>query len=221
MYNYFENKQLLKKIQTTCSEIVKQVEEGLRIQGINSQVFLIGSGGRNMVMQNENQPIDLDYNLNILSCDDFNNCQEIKEKVRKTFNKVMRKNNLDDVDDSTSSLTTKKYYLESNPEVKFSIDLAIVTRDAAGNWYRLKHEKTGYSYNDKYYWNEAPNSKEYNIKALRIKEAQCWQLVREQYKKIKNKYLTNNDYDHPSFVCYIEAVNNVYNQLKQKRVIKN
>lgn len=221
MYNYFEDKQLLKSIQSTCSRIVKEVEEELRIQGINSQVFLIGSGGRNMVMQNENQPIDLDYNLNILSCDDFSNCQEIKEKVRKTFNKVMRKNNLGDVDDSTSSLTTKKYYLESNPEVEFSIDLAIVTRDAAGNWYRLKHEKTGYSYNDKYYWNEAPNSKEYNIKALRIKEVQCWQLVREQYKKIKNRYLTNNDYDHPSFVCYIEAVNNVYNQLKQKKAIKN
>ncbi len=220
MYNYFEDKQLLGKIQTNCSEIVKEVEDELRSQGLNSQVFLIGSGGRNMVMQNENEPIDFDYNLNVLSCDDFNNCKEIKELVRKTFNKVMRKNDLDDVDDSTSSLTTKKYHLVSNPEIEFSIDLAIVAMDNDGKWYRLKHEKTGYSSNDRYYWNEAPNSKGYNDKAIKIKQVQCWELVREQYKNIKNKYLTSNDHDHPSFICYIEAVNNVYNHLRQKNIIK-
>lgn len=220
MYNYFEDKQLLRKIQSNCSGIVKEVEEELRNQGLNSQVFLIGSGGRNMVMQNENEPIDFDYNLNVLSCDDINNCKEIKELVRKTFNKVMRRNNLDDVDDSTSSLTTKKYHLVSNPEIEFSIDLAVVTMDNSGEWYRLKHEKTGYSYNDRYYWNEVPNSKGYNDKAIKIKQVQCWELVREQYKNIKNKYLTSNDHDHPSFICYIEAVNNVYNHLRQKNIIK-
>ena len=39
-------------------------------------------------------------------------------------------------------------------------------------------------------------------------------LTREQYKRIKNKYLTSNDYNHSSFICYIEAVNNVYNSRK-------
>ena len=32
-----------------------------------------------------------------------------------------------------------------------------------------------------------------------------------QYLNIKNRYLRQNDHDHPSFICYIEAVNNVYN----------
>lgn len=220
MYKYFEDKQLLKTIQAECSQIVKEVEDELRTQGLNSQVFLVGSGGRNMVMQNENEPIDFDYNLNVLSCDDINNCMEIKELVRKSFNKVMRRKGLKDVDDSTSSLTTKKLYLESNPEIEFSIDLAIVTMNTNGKWYRLKHEKTGYFYDDRYYWNEAPNSKGYNEKAIKIKKAQCWELVREEYKNIKNKYLTCNDHDHPSFICYIEAVNNVYNHLRQKHIIK-
>ncbi len=220
MYSYFENKQLLKEIQSSCSSLVKKVEKELRNHGLNSQVFLIGSGGRNMVMQNEKESIDFDYNLNILSCNDIKNCQEIKELVRKTFNKVMKKNYLDDVDDSTSSLTTKKLCFKTNLDIEFSIDLAIVAMDNDGKWYRLKHEKTGYSYNDRYYWNEAPNSKGYNDKAIKIKQVQCWELVREQYKNIKNKYLTSNDHDHPSFVCYIEAVNNVYNHLIQKKIIK-
>ena len=93
MYKYFEDKKLLKTIQINCSELVKELEDELRLEGLNSQVFLIGSGGRNMVMQNENGPIDFDYNLNVLSCDDINNCFQIKELVRKCFNKVMYKNN--------------------------------------------------------------------------------------------------------------------------------
>ena len=44
-----------------------------------------------------------------------------------------------------------------------------------------------------------------------IKKCGKWELVREQYLRIKNRYLSANDQDHPSFVCYAEAVNNVYN----------
>jgi len=47
-----------------------------------------------------------------------------------------------------------------------------------------------------------------------IKEKGKWTLVREQYLKIKKQYLTSNDYNHSSFICYIEAVNNVYNSRK-------
>ena len=36
--------------------------------------------------------------------------------------------------------------------------------------------------------------------------------MREEYIKLKNRYLSDNDH-HPSFICYSEAVNNVYNQL--------
>ena len=51
-------------------------------------------------------------------------------------------------------------------------------------------------------------------RAKYIKEKGKWTLVREQYLKIKKQYLTSNDYNHSSFICYIEAVNNVYNSRK-------
>lgn len=66
----------------------------------------------------------------------------------------------------------------------------------------------------KYFWNQAPNSRRLKEKADYIKSKGKWALVREQYKRIKNKYLTSNDYNHSSFICYIEAVNNVYNSRK-------
>ncbi|MBR7172617.1 MAG: hypothetical protein IKD36_02365 [Clostridia bacterium] len=217
MYRYFEDKKTLKIIQTQCSEIIKELENELRINGLNSQIFLIGSGGRNMVMQNENQPIDFDYNLNVISYYDLKKCREIKELTRNSFNKIMRKHGLCDVEDSKSSLTTKELYLVKYPEIGFSIDLGIVKHDKKGNWQRLIHKKTGNTNKDEYFWNDAPNSSEYNKKTKQIKSiAGAWQLVRDEYKELKNMYLRRNDNKHPSFVCYIEAVNNVYNILKQK-----
>ena len=94
------------------------------------------------------------------------------------------------------------------------MDVCIVCEDEDGNLYRLIHEKTGYIWTDGYYWNMAPNSRDIKFKVDYIKSNVKWELVREQYKSIKNRYLTQNDHNHPSFICYIEAVNNVYNSRK-------
>lgn len=220
MYKYVEDKQFLKRAQSTCSNFMKELEDILRNEyDINTQYFLVGSGARNMVTQNGNGPIDFDYNLNAFDGFDYDE-RELKENVRKAFNKVMKNNNLSDVDDSTSSLTTKPIYFTDEPSIMFSMDVCIVTKDNNGLWHRLKHEKTGYSYNDRYFWNEAPHSKNYSQKADDIKSVPgWWEVVREHYLDIKNNYLKQNDHDHPSFVCYVQAVNDVYNTMKQKKLI--
>ena len=41
---------------------------------------------------------------------------------------------------------------------------------------------------------------------------QGWNLVRDEYLKIKNRNIIA---DKHSFVLYLEAINNVYNQMKQ------
>ena len=87
-----------------------------------------------------------------------------------------------------------------------------------GVWYRLIHEKTGYVSNDRYFWNEAPNSSNIREKADDIKVSGYWQSVRDEYLNLKNQYLRRND-RRPSFVCYIESVNNIYNMLRQKRIL--
>lgn len=220
MYHYFEDKDFLERARKVCVGILDNLELKLRSEGMNTQFFLVGSGARNMVTQNANGPIDFDYNLNVLSCDNFKDCKAIKEKVRKEFNKVMSEYKLTDVDDSTSSLTTKPIWFTDDPDTKFSIDLCIVKKDTVDQWNRLIHEKGNKSYYDNYYWNIAPNSKNYNEKASAIKKVSgAWLIFRQQYLDLKNKYLTQNDYDHPSFICYIEAINNVYNHLKQKKLI--
>ncbi|MBQ6782422.1 MAG: hypothetical protein IJP63_00265 [Acholeplasmatales bacterium] len=221
MYHYVEDKEFLRRAQSACSSIMQELDELLRDDyGINTQFFLVGSGARNMVTQNADESIDYDYNLNVFNGFDYDE-RELKEDVRKALNKIMRKHNLRDVEDSTRSLTTIKMHFTDDPSIDFSMDICIVTKDEDGLWHRLKHEKTGYTYNDKYYWNKIPNSRNCHDKARAIKEVPgWWEVVRQHYLIIKNKYLTSNDYDHPSVVCYFQAVSDVYNQMRQKKIIK-
>lgn len=188
MYHYVDDKVFLKNAQNACVEILNDLTQKLIDYSIASQFILVGSGARNMVTQNADSPVDFDYNLNIQKCNDINDCRDIKETVRKIFNKVLRENRLPDCEDSTSSLTTKSIYFKDNPKMQFSMDICIITADNNGSWYRLIHEKTGYSSTDRYYWNEAPNSRKIKEKADSIKERGYWQEVREGYLNIKNIY---------------------------------
>lgn len=232
MYNYVTDKQLIRSMRSCCGDMMQDLCHTLKeVSDIGAELTLVGSGARNLILQNANEPIDLDYNLKIVRSDDWD-CRYIKECVRKAFNIVLRKHGWRDCEDSKSSLTTKKYYLPGSKTL-FSIDVCIVYEDEDRNFYRLIHKKTGYtnlnsiSYAasiypglvtrrpvNEYYWNKAPNSRDIKFKVDYIKSNGKWELVREQYKSIKNRYLTQNDHNHPSFICYVEAVNNVYNSRK-------
>ena len=212
MYHYLDDKEFLHKMRSLSGEIMQMVCHYLKEDyDIGANFYLVGSGARNLILQNEDNPVDLDYNLEIVRCEDFEDCRFLKESTRKTFNKVLREYRLDDCDDSTSALASKLIQFNSGNETEFSIDICITVRDDKDNYHRLIHEKTGWTHNDRYFWNIAPHSRDLKKKAEHIKKCGKWELVREQYLRIKNRYLSVNDHDHPSFVCYVEAVNNVYN----------
>ena len=212
MFDYVEDREFLSRMRNLCGGIMQDFCHCLKEDyDIGARFFLVGSGARNLIVQNASLPIDLDYNLEIVRCENFEDCGFLRECARKTFNKVLNEYGWGDCKNSTSSLTTKKvHFVEGNP-TEFSMDVCIVCRDTAEHFYRLKLKKTGFTYLDEYYWNEAPHSAGIQKKAKYIKERGKWQLVRTQYLDIKNRYLRQNDHDHPSFICYIEAVNNVYN----------
>lgn len=212
MFDYVKDKQFLSRMRNLCGEIMQDFCHYLkRDYDIGAVFYLVGSGARNLILQNALLPIDLDYNLEIVRCENFEDCGTIKECVRKSFNKALQEHGWGDCDDSTSSLTTeKRHFVKGNP-TEFSMDVCIVCRDTGEHLYRLKHKKTGFIYRDGYYWNEAPHFAGIQEKTKYIKKRGKWELVRKQYLNIKNRYLRQNDHDHPSFICYIEAVNNVYN----------
>ena len=208
MYKYVKDKKFLKRMRMVCSDLINQLVQQINKEGVLFvESNLIGSGAKNLETQNENEPIDLDYNLVILDAIsvDINDCKSIKECVRKTFNKILKKNGWGDCKDSTSALTTEKRRFNDGNQTLFSIDLAIIGEDANG-WYRLIHDKQ----QSRYYWNMGQNTKNLLSKVERIKETGKWEKVRTSYLCKKNMYLSRGDKQHPSFNCYIEAVNEVY-----------
>ena len=214
MYQYGNDKEFISRLKRYCGEIMQSLCHILKEEyDIGSNFYLVGSGAKNLILQNESNPIDLDYNLEIVSCEDFRDCCYIKECVRKAFNIALNQFDWNDCKDSKSSLTTEKRHFKKGNRTELSIDVCIVVRDGKDNYYRLIHKKTGFTNRDNYYWNIAPNPSNIKRKVDFIKANGKWQMVREQYRNIKNRYLTQNDYNHPSFVCYIEAVNNVYNSI--------
>ena len=216
MYHYLDDKEFVSKMRNLCGDIMQDLCHILKEDyDIGATFYLVGSGARNLIMQNNNESVDLDYNLEIIRCEDFEDYRYIKECVRKSFNKALKVNDLDDCNDSTVPLTTELIYFTEGNDTEFRMDVCITARYEDDNYYRLVHEKTGFALYDRYFWNIAPNSKRINEKVDYIKKCSKWMLVRQQYEKIKNMYLIRNDYNHPSFVCYVEAVNNVYNLRKR------
>ncbi len=69
---------------------------------------------------------------------------------------------------------------------------------------------------DQYTWNEVPSSHNVASQATAIKKANMWLELRACYVDKKNFYLERRDRDHPSFIVYVEAVNEIYSRLPKK-----
>lgn len=204
-----------RRYRSDCSITLKRVCSMLKEKGITAQFTLVGSGARNMVTRNGDGPFDLDYNLEIIKAPNeyWNNLRHLKDTVRVLLDRAADLQCFSESKDSTSCLTALLHF-KDEPTVKFKFDVAIVARNSKGTLCRLIHNKNVLICgNEQYVWKEVPNSHDVAQKAKRIKAAGLWLDVREQYVKLKEMYLTRCwDKDHPSFIVYIEAVNNVYNQ---------
>jgi len=212
MYHYIEDKEFLKRMKSHCSDIINQLVQSINNDSmLTVEAHLVGSGARNLITQNEKEPIDLDYNLCVLEVFGINpnNGQEIKNHVMNHFNAVLKRNGWGDCHDSTSALSTEFRYFKKGNKTEFKIDLAIVRENNYG-WERLIHRKTGFVAFDQWYWNEAPYSRDLYEKVESIKDKNLWLEVRDLYLKKKNMYLCRGDREnHPSFNVYIETINEI------------
>lgn len=156
MYHYLQDKEFERRIRRYGGEIMQQLCHNLKVDhDIGAQFYPVGSGSRNLITQNENLPVDLDYNLEIVRCDDFDDCKTLKECARKAFDKALNQRNQWNCQDSTSTLTARQIRLGFGHPT-FSIDVCITCQDEDGCHHRLIHKKTGLTWQDEYFWNEAP-----------------------------------------------------------------
>ena len=64
MYHYIQDKDFVKRLKSTCSDIVNQLVQSINDDyAMRVKACLVGSGANNLITQNANNPIDLDYNI--------------------------------------------------------------------------------------------------------------------------------------------------------------
>lgn len=214
MYHHIEDKEFLKRMKSRCSDIINQLVQSINNDSVMTvEAHLVGSGAKNLITQNANEPIDLDYNLCVVKVFDinFNDGRAIKEHIRKHFNAVLNNNGWNDCQDSTSALSTELRHFTKGNKTEFKIDLAIVC-EGDYSWELLIHNKTGIVAFDQWYWNKTLNSRGLVDKVYDIKDENLWQEVRELYLDKKNMYLRRGDHNHPSFIVYIETINEIYSK---------
>ena len=215
MYKYVVEREI-KRYRSHCSNIMEQLRDMLNEKyDINTQFSLVGSGGdsRNMVTRNGDGPFDLDYNLVITSMPNafWDNLKKLKDTVRDSLNRIVGNTWFSDGRDSRSVITSILHFKDS-PKVEFSFDIAILARNSNGNLCRLIHNNKG-CWNESFTWNEVPSSHNVKDKADALKANGLWNELRAVYLDKKNMYLSRRDDNHPSFIIYIESVNELYNRL--------
>ena len=111
--------------------------------GFECDFSLIGSGTKNLVTQNENEPFDLEYNFYLYSFPedfDINSTQDLKwlkDTIRTELNKILKDTAFKDAQDSTSVLTARLFFTNDPQREEFSFDIAILAKNKIGNYCRL------------------------------------------------------------------------------------
>ena len=197
----------LEKIIKSAQKIMKKVHD------ISFQFRLIGSGGRHLITREVkgNKGYDFDYNLIIPTPTDFKwNAKVVKEQFMNAFKKALKGYKYSDPQDSTSSFTIKVVDKNHN-KIEHSCDFAIIYYDegiAENGYYYLRNNKNQGRYS--FEFRELSRNVDGKLEEIKEYYEHGWNIVRDEYLKVKNN---NKDPNKHSFVLYLEAVNNVYNQM--------
>lgn len=208
MYEYVTKGEVA-EYRACCSDVLNRLKMKLEKEhDIKVYVTLIGSGAKNMVTRDGKGPFDLDYNLVLASIPQKyeKSPERLKNHIRELLNSMVDKR-FKPGKDSTSSI---KYIVHAGDgkTVMFSFDMALIREE--GGISKLIHDKK----QGEFIWNQIRDSGDLDKKVAMIKKGRRWTDVRDAYLKLKNNYLREGDKHHPSFVVYIQAVNQVYYAMK-------
>lgn len=212
MYEYVEKSEYA-PIRKELEEIIKRTQIEMRKNyGLSFQFHLIGSGRRHLVtrIRGGNRGFDFDYNLIIPhpGNGDHYKANIIKQNFIDSFKTALKGTQYAFPKNSTSAITIKVVD-KKNKKIRYGCDFAIIyygDNDETDGYYYLRNNKKQNSYKFAF---RALNSK-IDEKLNDILEHDGWRYIREEYLMLKN---INEGTGKHSFSLYIEAVNNVYNQM--------
>lgn len=213
MYEYV-TKAEYQPVREELEEIIKRTQTYMRKQFHTTFQFkLIGSGKRHLVTRivNGNGGYDFDYNF-ILPAPEkgyYYKADVVKAQFIEAIKFALQGTKYKDPQDSTSAITIKVVD-KAKSRIKHSCDFAIIYYDEDeinNGYYYLKNNKAQGNYSFEF----RKLSQYIDDKLSTIFEYRNgWNAIRAEYLKLKNR---NKDINKHSSSLYLEAVNNIYNNL--------
>lgn len=108
MYDFVVDAEV-KPYRTYCTQVLTELREILHGEHeIKTEFYLVGSGAKNLVTRDGDGPFDLDYNLCILGMPNryWNDLKHLKDTVRDSLNRIVKKTLFSDGQDSKSVITS-------------------------------------------------------------------------------------------------------------------
>lgn len=213
MFEYVTKREY-QPVRLELEKIIQKVHHYMRKEhNISFQHKLIGSGNRHLITRvvNGNGGFDFDYNFIIPAPEPGYkwNADVIKSKFMEAINFALNGTKYSNSKDSTSAITIKVID-QKNSRIVHSCDFAIIYYDNESNfngYYYLRNWKN----QGRYSFEERALSANVDDKLnVILTYSDGWNSIRKEYLKLKN---SNRDENKHSFSIYLEAVNNIYNQL--------
>ena len=208
MYHYVESKDYNPYHFFISDKLNRVKQQILKEHQIETTVDSVGSLYKKLVTQNNSLPFDLDHNFVI----ENRLITQLNPKPLKDY--VME--HLDDMiaeeyddwkycQDSKAAITIRRVV---DGRLDFSADIAILARNSNGQYCRLLHDKQ----RQKYDWAPVPNSEKISERFRKLKNYGYWEDIQEKYLEKKNRYLSKQDKDYPSFVVFVETIKEVWDR---------
>ncbi|MCH5156631.1 MAG: hypothetical protein J1G02_02000 [Clostridiales bacterium] len=185
-------------------ELINLVQDEVR-DYFTFRYDFIGSVSRNMVTMDYDSNVGYDFDVNLRVNDDEENysAEEIKQILKKGFDKFAHLFKYDYSEDSTRVLTIKVKDRQHS-RILHSADFAVVHDGSKGQQY-IHYNKNQQTYE----WQYQPKSYyKLDERIAIIKENNLWQKVRDLYLNKKN----NNTDGKKSRSLFAETINEIYMQ---------
>ena len=197
--------------------IINAVQDLLR-DHFTFRFDFIGSSARNMITQDVKSNIGFDFDVNIEVNYDGEEytAKELREMLKAAFDRIVPSYGYSPAEQSTRVLTIK-FKNTAHSKIVHSCDIAIIyycdDADFYGYYYLKNWKDERKDCKKEVQYTFEPRALRGNVdeKLETILTYQNgWNAIRDEYLKLKN---VNTDGGKRSFSLYLEAVNNIYNQL--------
>lgn len=199
----------LKEPKKIFEDAIKSIRKKLKERPITFEYFLVGSAKRNLVLSNNNKGFDCDYQIVIQKNKQNITGKKLKDLFKIELDAYLTKQQFNNGEDSTQSITYKRVKKGS---IEFGYDIVII-RYNNENFEILKNEK---DINNSYHFVQMKEMRGYREKFKMIKGSDSWKLLRDIYKKKREKNEgLEKDKRKKSYQILNEAVNEIIDKGKR------